>query len=106
MPEPHTALPRSVNPEEIDDLIDSRHYRTPVGGEIEIDTGETFDSPADLASKDDMVRLHRALDRVLDQYEQKPGLRQAFRTEFVNRIEDSDDEVNIGEVLLSIPLPS
>ena len=90
---------------EIDDWIDSRRYQTPVGGEIAVDSAETFDYPVTPASDDTMEELHNALDKVLTDYRDRPGVREGFRAALVEALEDASDTSDLDEILAGIDIP-
>jgi hypothetical protein len=90
---------------EIDDWIDSRRYVTPVGGEIVVESDESFDYPAEVTSDPDMAGLHAALSSVLESYRRYPGRRETFRQDLVDAIEGADSEDALGELIDSLPIP-
>jgi hypothetical protein len=96
--------PRILPSSEIDDWIDSRRYVTPVGGEIVVESDESFDYPADVASDSEMAGLHGALSVVLESYRRYPGRRETFRQELVNAIEHADSEDALGKLIDSLPI--
>jgi hypothetical protein len=95
----------AIAPGEIDDWIDSRNYVTPPGGEIVVDSGETFDYPVEPASSGRMDALHRALDVVLESHRADAGVREAFQDALDDAVEGASDEVDIGALIMNLTLP-
>jgi len=98
------TFPAVLESSAIDEHIDSRKYQTPIGGEVEIDSGETFDYPTGLASDEKMKRLYAALDEVLNSYTDEPGRRQGFRDELVKSLDNRKTGETIEQILQSMEL--
>lgn len=88
----------------IDELVASRTYITPPGGEIVVDSPETFDYPVESATTEEMKGLHEALDRVLEAERSDSGRALRFRERLVEALESSDPSSDVDKIVRETPI--
>src|SRR3984893_15314922 len=98
------AAGQQVGSANVDALVESRTYVTPVGGEIVVDSAESFDYPAEVASDDEMKSLHTALSQVLDDQRNDGGRSARFQETLIDRIESAGPDDDLDVILQSIPV--
>jgi hypothetical protein len=77
---------------DVDELIDSRRYVTPLGGEVVVESSETYDSPCRDAAKEELPGI---LDAVLYSAAMRRsgnGERNRMRDALIESLEDDEYE--------------
>ena len=108
---------RPMKARDIDHYIACTPIIAPRGGEIVVESIETFDCPVLPASASDLVELRNALGRVLEQYSNmgsaererldavRADLNVLFNEATTGKLSDEEFEREIGEYVLSGKVP-